>query len=159
MGKVKRSYKDVDRSEREQYSGEVPKPGIYDFHLKSVEDHTGGDAGGNKLVWMFVCDQEPYEGFAAWVYTNDDSTAWKEVQIFEALGLMSKDDDSVDLTHEQIVAKAGPVRCKIINETYEDEKRGKIKTVLPPRDGQEKPKGSGKASKAGKKGKKEKSPF
>jgi hypothetical protein len=156
MGKVKRSYKNVDRSaETQQYSGDVPKPGIYDFYLKKVDDHEGGDAAGNKLVWMFECTQEPYSGWAGWVYTNDDSTAWKEVQIFEALGLLGPDDDSVDLTHEQIVAKAGPVRCKLINETYEDEKRAKIRTVLPPRDGQSKPSSNGKAASKGKKKKKD----
>lgn len=160
MGKVKRNYKDVDRSERQQYSGEVPKPGIYDFYLKSVEDHEGGESDGNKLVWMFECTQEPYVGFAAWVYTNDTTTAWKEVQVLEATGLLAPGETELDLTHEQMVKKAGPVRCKIINETYEDEKRGKIKTVLPPRDGQEKPSSKGgSASKSGKKGKKDKSPF
>lgn len=157
MGKVKRNYKDVDRTKREQYSGDVPKPGIYDFFLKSVEDHTGGDAEGEKLVWMFECTQEPYAGFAAWVYTNDSSTAWKEVQILEATGLLAEGETELDMTHEQMVKKAGPVRCKIINETYEEEKRGKIKTVLPPRDGQDKP--SGKGSSGKKKGKKDKSPF
>jgi len=161
MGKVKRDYKNVDRNaENNQYSGDTPKPGIYDFYLKKVEDHEGGDASGNKLVWMFECTQEPYAGWAGWVYTNDESTAWKEVQILEALGLLAEGETELDMTHEQMASKGGPVRCKLINETYEDEKRAKIKTVLPPRDGQTKPSKSGsKASKGGKKKKGEKSPF
>lgn len=160
MGKVKRNYSDVDRSqENQQYNGEQPKAGIYDFYLKKVEDHDGGSSEGNKLVWMFECTQEPYAGWAGWVYTNDSTAAWKEVQIFEALGLLDADGNVIDSTHEEIVKKAGPVRCKIGMEKYDGENRAKIRTVMAPRDGQEKPsKSGGKASKGGKK-KKDKSPF
>lgn len=161
MGKFKRNYKDVDRSNEQQtYSGETPKPGIYDFQLSSVKEHTGGEASGNKSEWIFECTQEPYVGWPGWVYTNDESTAWKEVQVLEALGLMGPDDTDLDLTHEQIMKKGGPVRCKLINETYDEEKRAKIKTVLPPRDGQEKvAKAGGKAKKGKKKKDGEESPF
>lgn len=153
MGKVKRDYKDVDRSqETQQYNGEEPKPGIYDFYLKKVDDHEGGQSEGNKLVWMFECTQEPYAGWAGWVYTNDSTAAWKEVQVLEALGLLGEGETSLDMTHEQIVAKAGPVRCKVGNEKYEGDNRAKIKTIMSPRDGQEKPSKGGKAKK-GKKGK------
>ena len=148
MGKFKRNYADVDRSEKEVYSGDEPTPGIYDFVLSTVGEHTGGDAEGEKTVWTFDCTQEPFAGWRGWVYTNDSTTAWKEVQILEALGLMDKDETSIDLTHEQILKKAGPVRCKVTNEKYEGATKGRIKTVLPPRDGQAKPsKSGGKAKK------------
>lgn len=151
MGKVKRNYKDVDRSQQqEQYNGDEPKPGIYDFHLKSVKEHTGGDSDGEKLVWMFVCDSEPYVGWAGWTYTNDSTAAWKEVQIFEALGLLAEGETEVDLTHEQIVAKGGPVRIKLGNEKYEGENKARIRTVMPPREGQEKPSSAGGKGKKGK---------
>lgn len=153
--KFKRNYSDVDRSQEAQYSGAVPKPGIYDFKLHSVGEHTGGEADGEKSVWVFECTEEPFNGWRGYVYTNDSSTAWKEVQILEALGIISSEDDEVDETYESIMKKAGPVRCRVTNETYEEEKRGRIKTVLPPPDGAA-PKS---AKKEGKKKKKGDSPF
>lgn len=155
--KFKRNYSDVDRSGEGQYSGDVPKPGIYDFKLARAAEHTGGSAEGEKTEWVFECTSEPYVGWRGYVYTNDSSTAWKEVQILEALGIIGKDDEEVDETYESIMKKAGPVRGRVKNEEYDGEKRGRLNTIMPPPDGAA-PKS---ASKAGKKGKKdkEKSPF
>jgi hypothetical protein len=155
MGKFKRDYKEVDRDREAGYSGEVPKPGMYDFKLVSVGDHTSG-AGNEGTEWIFECTEPPYEGWRGWVYTNDDTAAWKEVQILEALGIITKEDQTLNTTHEGILKKGNPVRCKVTNETYEEEKRGKIKTVLPMPDGG----GSAKKSKKKKGSKsKEESPF
>ena len=154
--KFKRNYSDVDRSNEGGYSGDVPKPGIYDFKLHSVEEHTGGSAEGEKSVWVFECTEAPYAGWRGYVYTNDTSTAWKEAQILEALGILGKDSDEVDETYESIMKKAGPVRGRVKNETYEEEKRGRITTIMAPPDGAQ----PASASKE-KKGKKKKgdSPF
>lgn len=133
MGKMKRDYGDVERREAgEGYSGDVPKPGIYNAVLSSVGDHTTSDTA---TVWTFDLTDEPYEGWRGWVYTNAEGAAWKELQILEAIGIIKEGQTQVDTTHEQIMKKAGPCRVKIKNETYEDEKRGKITTILPPSEG------------------------
>lgn len=145
MGKLKRDYGDVDRTKEGGYSGDLPLPGLYDFKLHSVDDHND-----ETVVWVFECTEEPYVGFRGWVYTNGTSAAWKETQILEAAGLITKDEDKFDMDYKAIVKKASTVRCKLKHETYEGEKRAKITTILPM------PEGSNSA-KTEKKGKKKKS--
>lgn len=155
MGKFKRNYQEVDRTRKagEGYSGEVPKPGIYDAELVAADDHTS--AGGNEgSEWIFRLTTEPYEGWQGWVYANDNTAAWKEVQILEAVGVLVPGKEMIETTYEKIVAKAGPCRVRVRNETYEDEKRGKITTILPPKDGET---SSGEAPTGGSKKKKKKS--
>lgn len=133
MGSFNRDYSDVERKEvGEGYTGDVPKPGIYNAVLSSVGDHTTSDTA---TVWTFDLTDEPYEGWRGWVYTNAEGAAWKELQILEALGLLAPGEDKFKGTHESVMKKAGPCRVKIKNETYEEEKRGKITTILPPKDG------------------------
>jgi hypothetical protein len=133
MGKMKRDYSDVERREAgEGYSGEVPKPGIYNAVLSSVGEHTTSDTS---TVWTFDITDDPYEGWRGWVYTNAEGAAWKEVQILEALGIMKPGADTVDTTHESIMKKAGPCRVRVKREKYDDEVRGKIGTILPPSGG------------------------
>lgn len=156
MGKIKRSYKEVDRSGEGQYAGEVPKPGMYDAKLVRVSDHTSG-AGNDGLEWVFEITEEPYAGWRGWVYTNDEASAWKEVQVLEAIGALGKDEDNLSTTHESLAKNANGVRIKVSNETYEGEKRGKIRTVLP-MPGSE-PGGKKKKSKKKDKVEKDDSPF
>lgn len=134
MGKFKRDYSDADIKEGGGYSGDVPKPGMYDGRLVSVQDHTSG-AGNAGTEWVFEITEEPYAGWRGWSYTNDDTAAWKEVQYLVALGIIADKDDDIDTTHEKIVKDGGPVRIKVKNETYEDEKRGRITAVMPPPEG------------------------
>lgn len=145
MGKMKRDYSQVERKETTAYSGDVPKPGIYDGVLSSCDDHTSGE-GNSGTKWVFEITQEPYVGWPGWVYTNETTAAWKEMQILEATGVMKPGETSLDMTHEQIVKKAGPVRLKVKNEQYEGETKGKITTIMAPPGGA-----------VAKKGKKEKS--
>jgi len=136
MGKMKRDYSEVERKEAgEGYSGDQPKPGIYDAVLSSVGDHTTSDTA---TVWTFDITAEPFDGWRGWVYTNAEGAAWKEVQILEAIGVMKPGADSIDMTHEQILKKARPCRVRVKNETYEGEKRAKITTILPPKEGESK---------------------
>lgn len=132
MGQFKRNYADVERREGgEGYSGEVPKPGIYDAILTSLEDHPT-DASPDGQEWIFEITEEPYAGWHGWVYTNGDSAAWKEVQILEAIGVLKEGKDTIATTQEKIVSNAKPCRVKVKNETYNDEKRGKITVILKP---------------------------
>lgn len=144
MGKFKRDYSDADIKEGGGYSGDVPKPGMYDAVLVSCDEHTSA-AGNEGTQWVFEITEEPFTGWRGWVYTNDDTAAWKEVQILQALGIIADKDDPVNSTHEKIVKDGNPVRVKVKNETYEEEKRGRITTVLPM------PGGEGKAKKGKKK--------
>lgn len=133
MGKMKRDYGDVERKEAgEGYTGEVPKPGIYNAVLSSVGDHTTSDTA---TVWTFDVTDEPFEGWRGWVYTNAEGAAWKEIQILEAIGILKPGQNNLDATHESIMKKAGACRVKVKNEVYNDEKRAKITTILPPLDG------------------------
>src|SRR5689334_22441160 len=106
MGKMKRDYSGVERKEAgEGYTGDVPKPGIYDAVLSSVGDHTTSDTA---TVWTFDITEEPFEGWRGWVYTNAEGAAWKELQILEAVGILAPGETEINLTHEQIMKKAGP---------------------------------------------------
>lgn len=132
MGKFDRNYEEVERREAvETYAGDAPKPGIYDAVLTTCKEHTSS-SGSVGTEWTFDISDGTYTGWRGWVYTNDDTAAWKEVQILEAVGILGEGKNSIATTHEKIVSKAGQCRIKVRNETYEDEKRGKITTILPP---------------------------
>lgn len=155
MGKFQRNYEDVERREAsEGYTGDVPKPGIYEAVLFKCQDHEGPSGDGTE--WQFDITEEPYVGWRGYTYTNDAGAAWKELQILEALGIIEEGQDTVNTTHEKIMKNARPVRIKVKNETYEGEKKGKITTVLPPLDGAKK---KGSSSKKGKKAKDDETPF
>lgn len=143
MGKFDRDYSDVERKEAgEGYSGDQPKPGIYNAVLSSVGEHTTSDTA---TVWTFDITDEPFAGWRGWVYTNAEGAAWKEMQILEGVGILEPGQTKPKVsTHEAILKKAGPCRVRVKNETYEGEKRAKITTILPP------PEGSSKKSKKGK---------
>lgn len=155
MGKFKRDYSDVDIKEGGGYSGDVPKPGMYDGVLVSCSEHTSG-AGNEGTEWVFEITEEPYAGWRGWVYSNDEGAAWKEVQILMALGIISDKDDPINTTHEKIMKDGGPVRLKVKNETYEEEKRGRITAIMAPPEGATKTK---KAKKKKDKGGDDETPF
>jgi len=122
------SYDDVEHREKdfEPYDGPDPKPGLYPGKLSKVGQHTTSD---DAVVWIFTIDGGQYDGWPGWVYTNGSTAKWKQEQILVALGLM-EEGGSVNLTYEQILKKAGPVRLRVQNEEYNDELRPKIRTVL-----------------------------
>lgn len=155
MGKFKHDGSSVDTSKSGGYDGEQPKPGIYPAKLVTCEEHTA-NSGTEGTHWVFELTEDagPYEGWRGHVYTNDEGALWKQDQILVALGLQ-KPGGSYEGTHEGIVKKAGPVRVKTNLETYEEEKRAKIRTVLAPEGGAK----AAKAEKAGKKKKKDEEPF
>jgi hypothetical protein len=133
VGSFKRNYGDVERREAgEGYAGDPPKPGIYEARLVSCKEHLS-TAGNEGTEWVFEVTEEPYAGWRGWVYTNDSTAAWKEVQILEAVGILAPGKDDLNTTHEKILAKAKPCRVKVKNETYEGEKKGKVTVILPPK--------------------------
>ena len=134
-GKLKRSYKDVDRDREAGYAGEEPPRGIYDGELIRVSEHPTSNSPDG-VEWVFRLTEEPYAGWQGWQYSNGDSTSWKEVQILEAAGIIAHEDEEIDMTFEQIVKKANPVRLKLsVEKSEEYGTRAKIRTVLPMPDG------------------------
>jgi hypothetical protein len=160
---MKRSYSKVEvRDPNAGYDGDPPKRGLYDGKLLEVEEHesTSSEVQPNTLHWVFEITQEPYVGWRGHTYTNDSTTAWKEVQLLLSMGIVAAKDvkdgvltKKVDLDLATLPAQAGPVRLQVVTQNYEDEKQAKLGKVLPPRESQENGE-SGKAGKAGKKGKK-----
>lgn len=154
MGKFKHDGSSVDTSRSGGgYSGEQPKNGIYEAKLVTCEEHVS-QAGQEGTHWVFEITDGDFEGWRGHVYTNDAGALWKQDQVLVALGLQEP-GGSYEGTHETIVKKSGPVRIKTRSEVYEEERRAKIATVLPPAEGQ---KASAKAEK-GKKKKADAEPF
>lgn len=155
MGKFKHDGSNVDTS-KGGYQGEQPKPGIYPAKLVTCEEHTpqGGGEDGTHWVFELTEDAGPFEGWRGHVYTNDNGALWKQDQVLVALGLQ-KPGGSYSGTHEKIIKDGGEVRVKTRTEEYNDEKRGKITSVLPPAEGVK----AAKEEKAGKKKKKDAEPF
>lgn len=150
MGKFKHDGSTVDTSKNGGgYDGEQPKPGTYPAKLVICEEHTTqNDTEATHWVFELTEDAGPYAGWRGHVYTNDEGALWKQDQVLVALGLQQP-GGSYEGTHEKIVKQGGPVRVKTNMETYEEEKRAKIRTVLPPE-------GGAKAAKQEKAGKKKK---
>lgn len=153
MGKFKHDGSSVDTS-KGGYQGEQPKPGIYEAKLVVCEEHVSASSEQEGTHWVFEITDGPYTGWRGHQYTNDDSTLWKQDQILTALGLQEA-GGSYSGTHEAIVKKSGAVRIKTNLEEYNDEKRGKIRVVLPPIEDADSPKAKGN----GKKKKKDAEPF
>ena len=147
MGKFKHDGSSVDTTKGGGYQGEQPKPGIYEAVLVLCEEHTAASSDQEGTHWVFEITDGPYTGWRGHQYTNDDTTLWKQDQILTALGLQEA-GGRFEGTHEGIVKKGGPVRIKTNQEEYEGEKRGRIRTILPPLEGQEAPKAKGKGKKS-----------
>lgn len=127
--KLKRSYADTDYKGG-GYDGTPPKPGLYPAVLSGVKDHTTSDTA---LEWTFDITEGQYKGWRGFVYTNAEGAKWKEQQILVACGLMEP-NGSIEMSHENMLKKAGPVRVRVINETYQEETKGKITSIIPPSD-------------------------
>lgn len=134
MGKFKHDGSSVDLT-KGGYQGEQPKPAIYPAELVICEEHTTGE-GNDATHWVFEISEGPYRGWRGHVFTNDEGALWKQDQILVALGLQ-RPGGSYSGTHEGIVKKGGPVKIRTIQEEYNDEKRAKIRTIMPPSEGQE----------------------
>jgi hypothetical protein len=148
MGKFKHDGSTVDTSKGGGYEGEQPKPGVYPAKLVICEEHTSQSSDQEGTHWVFELTEDagPYAGWRGHTYTNDAGALWKQDQILVALGLQQP-GGRFEGTHEGIVKKGGPVRVRTNLETYDEEKRAKIRTVLAPEGGAKAAKGEGKKKK------------
>lgn len=132
--RMKRQYsEDVEYNEASAgYTGEEPVKGLYPAKLVRAEDHKGGKVKDvNKTHWVFRIIDGDYEGWQGHYYTDDGNLAERELQVLVACGLSDPDDREFNMTYEDMVRKAKPVRIRTYREKYENEMRGKIGSVLP----------------------------
>ncbi|SRR6266540_312991 len=135
-GKLSRNYEGVDRFDTGRiYTGELPKPGVwYEAKLVSAEDHPT-KANPDNVQWLFLITEPPYEGCPIYKHTNGTTTASNEIQILEAIGVLGKGKNSIDMTFPSILKKAKPVLLSVTHEEYQGVTRAKFRTVLPGRGG------------------------
>lgn len=124
-----------DEKEGTGYDGEVPKKGIYSGELVSLREHTTSDTA---LEWQFEITEGDFKGWRGWVYSDLANAKWKTQQITKAINGGEEKKTSLkpvaaggDGTSSPTVKTAKAVRLRLINETYEEEKRAKIRTVMP----------------------------
>lgn len=132
MAKHKIDFDDYESREDTGYDGDEPKKGIYDGALITVKDHESA-AGNEGFEWVFEITDGDFSGWRGWVYSNNDSSKWKTQQIIKAITGGKTDDFLLDTDDggKKTVKKAKPVRLRIVNEKYEDERKGRIRVVLP----------------------------
>lgn len=137
MGKWDVDFDDYEEKEQSGYDGEVPKKGTYTGELVSLGEHTSG-AGNEGLEWIFEITEGDYKGWRGWVYSNMDSAKWKTQQIVKAISggaekavKLDPGTDQDSKTSNKTVKKAKKVRLRLGRETYDDEPRAKIRTVMP----------------------------
>lgn len=136
MGKWDVGFDDYEEREG-GYAGETPKRGTYDGVLVALAEHTSGE-GNEGLEWIFEITDGEYKGWRGWTYSNMDSTKWRTQDIVFAISGGKKEGLKLDPAEEKkdgpkskTVKKAMPVRLHLVTEMYDDEKKAKIKTVLP----------------------------
>lgn len=108
------------------YDGPPPPAGLYPMRLSSVGQHTTSDTA---IVWTFDISEGKYAGWRGWMYSDLDNSKWKTQNIGVALGLMEPEGE-LNMTYEQILKQAGPVRGRIKLEEYNDEYSPKLQTVI-----------------------------
>src|SRR3954454_20581882 len=137
MGKWDVDFDDYEDKSGAGYDGEVPKKGTYDAELVSLKEHTSGQ-GNEGLEWIFEIVEGEYAGWRGWVYSNMDTAKWKTQQITKAIQggeekpiKLAPAPEDGDGTTSKTIKKAKRVRIRTAQETYDDEKRAKIRVVMP----------------------------
>ena len=121
------SFRDTEYKEQSVgYDGPPPPAGLYPMKLSSVGPHTTSDTA---IVWTFDINEGKHTGWRGWMYSDMDNSKWKTQNICVALGLIEPNED-INLTYEQILKQAGPVRGRIRLEEYNYEYTPKLQTVI-----------------------------
>lgn len=122
------SFKDEEYRDNVGYDGPPPPVGLYPGKLTSVGQHTTTD---DAIVWTFDITEGKYEGWRGWIYSNMSTTKWRTHEILVSLGIIEPQDD-IEITFDEIMKKAGPVRLRIVNEDYDGDSVPKIRKVVKP---------------------------
>jgi hypothetical protein len=124
-------FEDYEEPTWEEYTGDEPRPGWYDFVLDKVgyvneEDET--------IRWIFTIDEEPYKGWAGMIFADMGNRKWLMQQVVYAITGQKK-ALSVDFENDKDVAalvkKALRVRGKVESRTFNDETRISLRKVRP----------------------------
>jgi hypothetical protein len=138
MGKYDVDFDDYEESTG-GYDGEEPKKGIYSGKLVQLNEHTSGE-GNESLRWVFEITEGDYAGWRGYVYSNMTTAKWKTQEMTLAIaggkkakmslkpGAEGKADEGRE---SATVKKAKPIRIRVINEMYEEERKARIRNILP----------------------------
>lgn len=119
---------------RAEYMGEDPRPGVYRFALQGVSRHTSENSGNDSIRWIFICEDEPYAGWAAFVYTGlpGSDNYFRTQNAVRALQGGTTKAVSLNLDDpEKFLASCKVVLGRVKGEEYNGEIRGKLTTVAP----------------------------
>lgn len=162
MGKYDVDFDDYEPSSG-GYDGEEPKKGLYPGKLVALNEHTSG-AGNEGLRWVWEITEGDYAGWRGYTYSNMDTAKWKTQEYVLALQggakkplslKPGKEGDRESGTNSPTVKKAKPIKLRINTEMYEEERRGRVRNVLPAGDSKSEKSSDG----GGKKKKKKDEPF
>lgn len=122
------SFKDEEYRDNVGYDGPPPPRGLYPGKLNSVGQHTTTE---DSIVWTFDISEGKYEGWRGWTYSNMSTMKWRTHEILVSLGIIEPNGE-IDVTFEEIMKKAGPVRLRIVSEEYGDDTVPKIGKIVKP---------------------------
>lgn len=118
---------------RAEYMGEEPRKGVYRFKLANVARHTSGE-GNESIRWIFECADEPYTGWAGFMYTGlPGSESWFRTQN-NVRALQGGAEKAVKLNLDdpsKFIKAAKVVLGKVVMEEYNGDLRAKLRTVVP----------------------------
>lgn len=108
------SFDDYNPPTYDEYDGDDPKPGWYDFDLQKM---SWASEDQDSIRWIFVIAEGPFAGWAGFIYGNFDSTKWKNQEVARAIQGGKETPLSVDLDNDKSIAlvikKAQRVRGKV----------------------------------------------
>lgn len=124
-------FDDYEEPEFGEYMGEDPRPGVYAFKLVGVQEHVAQSSGNKGIKWMFVCGEEPYDGWLTSMYSdlNPDGSKWKTQQIVKAVMGGKTENVKLDLKNpDKFLASCVPVLGRVVSDSWEDEESGEVRT-------------------------------
>jgi hypothetical protein len=129
--KVVIDFEDYEEPTWEEYTGDEPRPGWYDFVLEKVGYVNEDD---ETVRWIFTIDEEPYKGWAGMIFADMGNRKWLMQQVVYAITGQKK-ALSVDFENDKDVAalvkKSLRVRGKVETRTFNDETRLSLRKVRP----------------------------
>lgn len=133
MARIKHSMTKDDYEKATSGKGAVLKPGVYRVKLIDFKD---ASPEGKNPRWEVIYEVSHGEGKGTRLYdylTHGDNAKFKKDQFFTALGLVTVSGGKVKVADfdPDRLAKYPEMLARVINETYEEEQRHKLASVLP----------------------------
>lgn len=133
MARLKHSMTKDDYEKATSGKGAVLKPGVYRAKLIDFKD---AKPEGKNPRWELIYEVSHGDGKGTRLYdylTHADNAKWKKDQFFTAMGLVTVSGGKVKVADfdPDRLSKYPEVLARVINETYEEEQRHKLASVLP----------------------------